>query len=181
MLIDRPKSLWGTSKSTEDTLRFCGAITGKQQLAFAVLLKADDRKSVGKFVGFITIGPGNAKNRRYMPMLEPETTLVELGYQYLPQSWGNGYATEALTAALAYFKGTRGLLPPKTSVVAMAKVHPDNIESIRVLEKVGMKRGEIEPSDPAEEKDTIFYNGAWRKNEMVWYYRKIIDLGGSTD
>lgn len=58
---------------------------------------------------------------------------VDLGYAYLPQYWGCGYATEAALACLEYARAPLGL----KRLVAI--VDPANQGSIRVLEKVGMK------------------------------------------
>lgn len=58
---------------------------------------------------------------------------VDLGYAYLPQYWGQGYAYEAAAAVLAYGRATLGL--PR--IVAI--VSPHNARSIRVLEKLGLR------------------------------------------
>ncbi len=56
---------------------------------------------------------------------------IELGYRYCSDAWGNGYATEAATALLA---ATYQMTPIDR---ILACTHPDNIASIRVLEKIG--------------------------------------------
>jgi RimJ/RimL family protein N-acetyltransferase len=58
---------------------------------------------------------------------------VDIGFAYLPEFRGQGYAIEAARAVLAYGKRQFGL----SRIVAI--VSPDNTGSIRVLEKVGMK------------------------------------------
>jgi RimJ/RimL family protein N-acetyltransferase len=58
---------------------------------------------------------------------------VDLGYAFLPEYWGRGYAIEAASAVLAYGHHTHGL----QRIVAI--VSPDNDSSVRVLEKAGMK------------------------------------------
>ena len=58
---------------------------------------------------------------------------VDIGFAYLPEFRGQGYAHEAATAMLAYGKDTVGL----KRVVAIAS--PDNVSSTRLLEKLGMK------------------------------------------
>ncbi len=56
---------------------------------------------------------------------------IELGYQYCRDAWHNGYATEAAAAFLAETYR-------KTDVDRIqACTHPENIASIRVLEKLG--------------------------------------------
>lgn len=59
---------------------------------------------------------------------------AELGWSFLPSAVGNGYATEAAEAVL---KRERKRLDLK-SVVSF--IHPDNIASIRVAERLGAKR-----------------------------------------
>ena len=59
---------------------------------------------------------------------------VELGYTLAAPAWGRGYATEAASAWLDAAFGELGL----ESVVALAE--PANVASLRVLEKVGMRR-----------------------------------------
>ncbi len=60
-----------------------------------------------------------------------ESGLIELGYRYVRAAWGRGIATEAAGAVLEHgFKALR--LDP---IVAVA--HPDNLASLRVLDKLG--------------------------------------------
>ena len=59
---------------------------------------------------------------------------VEVGYGFLESEWGKGYATEAVECLLdwAFHK--------KDVIKVIAETDLDNIGSIRVLEKLGMKR-----------------------------------------
>ena len=56
---------------------------------------------------------------------------VDLGYAFLPAFWSNGYALESVAGVIDYGR-QRHLL---TRVVAI--VQPDNLSSIRVLERSG--------------------------------------------
>ncbi|SFH95590.1 Protein N-acetyltransferase, RimJ/RimL family [Collimonas sp. OK307] len=58
---------------------------------------------------------------------------VDIGYAFLPEFWGKGYAYEAASAVLEHGKRTCGL----QRIVAITA--PDNHQSIRVLEKIGLK------------------------------------------
>lgn len=58
---------------------------------------------------------------------------ADVGFAFLPDHWGKGYATESAAAILAHGRRAFGL----KRVVAITS--PDNTASIRVLEKVGMK------------------------------------------
>ncbi len=58
---------------------------------------------------------------------------VEVGYRFVPEAWGRGYATEAAEASLAYGFDVLGL----DEIVAVA--YPDNAASRRVMEKIGMR------------------------------------------
>ena len=58
---------------------------------------------------------------------------VDIGFAFLPQFWGQGYAFESASAVLAYGTDPLGL----KDIVAIANV--DNFASARVLEKLGMR------------------------------------------
>jgi RimJ/RimL family protein N-acetyltransferase len=58
---------------------------------------------------------------------------VDIGYAFLPQYWSQGYASESASAVLAYARNTLGIRR------ILGITMPDNIGSIRVLEKAGLK------------------------------------------
>jgi ribosomal-protein-alanine N-acetyltransferase len=58
---------------------------------------------------------------------------VELVYEFQRSAWGLGYATEAARACLDVALGPLGL----TRVVALA--YPENAQSIRIMQKLGMR------------------------------------------
>lgn len=63
--------------------------------------------------------------------VRPAVGKVELGYLFLPEVWGNGYATEACAAALDWFSGAL----PGEPVVLSAQTANDR--SIRLAMKLG--------------------------------------------
>ena len=63
----------------------------------------------------------------------PERNEIDLGYRFIKNAWGKGYATEAAYACLNYGFKTLNL----HRVVGRAM--PQNIASLRVLEKCGMQ------------------------------------------
>ncbi len=74
----------------------------------------------------------------------PETDEVDLGYRFIKKYWGKGYATESSRASLSYGFHTLRLER------IMAKAMPDNKDSIKVMQKLGMTfRGyQHDPTDP---------------------------------
>jgi RimJ/RimL family protein N-acetyltransferase len=58
---------------------------------------------------------------------------VDIGFAFLPEFWGQGYASEAASAVMEYAKGALGL----KRIVAIT--NPDNQSSIRLLEKLGFR------------------------------------------
>lgn len=58
---------------------------------------------------------------------------IDLGYRFLKTHWGKGYATEAGLACIVYGFSELGL----SQIIGRATV--DNVASIRVLEKCGMR------------------------------------------
>lgn len=75
---------------------------------------------------------------------------VDVGYAFLPEHWGRGYARESVEGALAWGRATLGL----ARIVAI--VNPDNARSIRVLEKLHF-RYERPIRMPGEETDIALY------------------------
>ncbi|MBL4681566.1 MAG: GNAT family N-acetyltransferase [Pseudomonadales bacterium] len=73
---------------------------------------------------------------------------IDLGYAFLPEHCGNGYALEAAKLSLDYAKAKLGL----DRVVAITQV--DNLASISLLKKLGMQR------------EGSYVNGAGQKEEV---------------
>lgn len=63
----------------------------------------------------------------------PDLDAVDVGFRFLPQYWGQGFATEACTASLHF-----GFTTLKLDEI-IGLVLPENVASIRVLEKAGMR------------------------------------------
>ena len=80
---------------------------------------------------------------------------AEIGYWFSRKIWGKGYATEATRALTEYAIQTLRL----DEVIAIC--HPQNLASLRVLEKIGMKRQKTLPQYIAlrgETSDCIQYH-----------------------
>lgn len=63
---------------------------------------------------------------------DPALGETDLGYRFLEDCWGQGYATESSRAVMTY--GRDVLQLPRI----VGAVHPENVASVRVLSKVGM-------------------------------------------
>lgn len=74
----------------------------------------------------------------------PENDEVDLGYRFIRSHWGQGFATEASNTCIHY-----GFNELKLKKI-IAKVMPENIASIKVMQKLGMTfRGYLrDPTDP---------------------------------
>lgn len=67
-------------------------------------------------------------------LLQRETLAdVDIGFAFLPAFWSMGYALEAAAAVKAYGMDNLGL----RRIVAIT--NPDNVPSIKLLEKIGLK------------------------------------------
>ena len=90
------------------------------------LYAAEVRES-GAFIGFVGLA---------IPSFLPEVLpAVEVGWRLARAHWGNGYATEGARAALAHGFGTLGL----REIIAL--IDPANTASVRVAERLEMRRG----------------------------------------
>lgn len=81
----------------------------------------------------------------------PERNEIDLGYRFIQSAWGKGFATEAAFACLKY--GFEVLNLPRIVGRAM----PENIASLKILEKCGMKYigEEIVDNHPASTYEAI--------------------------
>ncbi len=77
----------------------------------------------------------------------PNLKTPDIGFAFLPEFYGQGYAFEIATATLAYAK--EQLHIPVVSAITL----PDNTRSIRLLEKLGLKY--IETIYPTGEKENL--------------------------
>ena len=82
---------------------------------------------------------------RRNPAQEPD-----LGYAFLPEAWGQGYALEAATAVLE--SGVQGLGFSKI----LALVAPDNARSIQLLQKLGFTFSSTAPTHPGDEPVSMY-------------------------
>jgi RimJ/RimL family protein N-acetyltransferase len=90
-------------------------------------LYAVEVKSSGAFAGFVGLA---------VPSFLPEVLpAVEVGWRLAREHWGNGYATEGARATLAHGFGELGL----RQVISI--IDPANTASVRVAERLGMRRG----------------------------------------
>jgi RimJ/RimL family protein N-acetyltransferase len=87
---------------------------------------AVELREIGEVIGFTGL--------RDIDFDEPFTPAVEIGWRLLTPYWGNGYATEAARACLAYGFEQMGL----DEIVSFAV--PENRPSRRVMERIGMRR-----------------------------------------
>ena len=78
-------------------------------------------KESGRFIGFSGL--------KYLEDFDGE---VDLGYRFFPEFWGRGLATESGLASISYGFDVLGL----DRIIGLAV--PENIGSIRVLQKCGM-------------------------------------------
>lgn len=79
-----------------------------------------------------------------------ELGVVEVGYAFLPQFRGRGYAFEAASAALRHARDVLGL--PRLYAI----VDPENAVSVRVLEKLGMRFEQSVKFAPEESEIHLF-------------------------
>ncbi len=84
-------------------------------------------KRSGRFVGEL----GLADFKR---AISPSLDAPEIGWALAPWAWGQGFATEAVRAALGWLEAEKG--PTRT----VCLISPENRASVRVAEKCGYRK-----------------------------------------
>jgi RimJ/RimL family protein N-acetyltransferase len=125
--------------SDPEAMRFIGDgsttdLAGAEQ-AVARWLERWDAWGIGMFV-IERLEDGRVLGRAGFLRWDPETweiggTETELGWGLAREHWGRGYASEAARALRDWVLGEHGL----TRLISL--IHPDNLPSIRVAEKLG--------------------------------------------
>jgi RimJ/RimL family protein N-acetyltransferase len=82
----------------------------------------------GAMIGTVTLDRRDTERPGQVPSNAGEVTL---GYMFLPEAWGHGYANEACTAALEWFAGAL----PGEPVVLYTQTANDS--SMRLAAKLG--------------------------------------------
>jgi RimJ/RimL family protein N-acetyltransferase len=82
----------------------------------------------GAMIGMVTLDRRDAERRGH---IRAEAGEAELGYMFLPEAWGHGYAAEACAAALDWFAGAQ----PGEPVVLSTQTA--NERSMRVAARLG--------------------------------------------
>lgn len=99
------------------------------------------------FIGWILVRPMNYFSD------ERDDKDIELGWRFMQKSWGNGYATEAAKAVMTALQQQVGYT--KFSAVAV----PDNIGSIRMMEKLDMQYQKTALyKDPLGDLEAVYYS-----------------------
>jgi RimJ/RimL family protein N-acetyltransferase len=90
----------------------------------------------------------------------------EVGYSFLENAWGKGYATEAMKALVAEYVKPRGFWnPPFERVYLLGVAGCANVPSRRVLEKVGFRLNGIHRWEGPD----VFIGGAMQPPEVCVY------------
>jgi RimJ/RimL family protein N-acetyltransferase len=82
----------------------------------------------GAMIGTVTLDRRGAERRGHV---RPDRAEAELGYMFLPEAWGCGYAAEACAAALDWFASA---LPGEPVVLCTQTA---NVRSMRLAAKLG--------------------------------------------
>ncbi|MBM7572400.1 GNAT family N-acetyltransferase [Aquibacillus albus] len=110
-----------STKNEEETVRWI-TWTRNNYRKFGVGLWVVEDKDTGKFLGQCGIVPQKIDGEVQM----------EIGYSFLREVWGRGFATEAARACKEYGIGTLEL----TRIISL--IDPENTASIKVANRIGM-------------------------------------------
>lgn len=96
---------------------------------------------------------------------------LEFGYKFLGKEWGQGFATEALAAVMDGLTNSKSYLSPYSKLYVEGICSHENPRSIRVVEKVGMKRLGLHSWEGVN----IFLNGVDRDFCVLIYGKWLVE------
>ena len=100
----------------------------------------------------------------------PNGPSAEIGWRFLPEAWGNGYATEMANAVLNY--GFEKLRLPEILSFAVT----DNEKSFAVMKRIGMQRfeeGDFDhPNIAANLYPNLLRHHCFRIDQKTWGKQK---------
>lgn len=138
----------GPLSHNEATDAFEGVQNQWKKHAFGVW-KVEQKDNPGEAIGF-----GGASYRCYA-----DCERLNLGFRFDTLSWGQGFATELAQSTIEYCFDVL----QKDEIFAL--VRPDNLASIRVLEKSGMSRWDTLPDVPGQPPSLVFRSA--RSNKRI--------------
>ncbi|MFE7751891.1 GNAT family N-acetyltransferase [Streptomyces sp. NPDC057428] len=130
----------GGPRSRDELERAVPAVPGRRPGLFVIDLD-------GAMIGMITFDRRDTQRRGHV---RPGAGEAELGYMFLPEAWGHGYATEACTAALDWFAGS---LPGEPVVLSTQSA---NGRAMRLAARLGFTEVERFEEYGAEQ-----WSGVW--------------------
>lgn len=122
-------------ESVEATRSFLDEYLKRQKPGFGRMSVLE--KETGKCIGWCGLRP-------------MENGDIDLGYRFVKDSWGHGYATEAALASLKY-----GFEKMNLNKI-IGRTARANVASVRVLEKIGMKFWKNDACEGID--DSVYYH-----------------------
>jgi RimJ/RimL family protein N-acetyltransferase len=115
------RTFLGGPRPRAELERVVPAVPGRRPGVFVVDLD-------GAMIGMVTLDRRDAERPGHV---RPDAGEVELGYLFLPERWGRGYAVEACAAVLGWFAGE---LPGEPVVLCTQTA---NVRAMRLAAKLG--------------------------------------------
>ena len=120
----------------EEARRYLGGSLDRTEVERGMPATPGERPGVfavechGEFIGVVTIERRDPDRPGHVTVPADD---LEVGYMFLPSVWGNGYATEAVTAVLEW---TDTHLPAETIVLCTQSAHE---ASVRLAGRLGFQ------------------------------------------
>lgn len=130
-------ALWGDPSVTRFTA--AGGVMSEGQIRERLRREIDTLRAAGiQYWPVFQLADGAFAGCCGLKLRPEEPGVLEMGFQFLPQFWGLGYATEAGRAVIAQAFDACG------AAALFAGHHPENAASRRVLEKLGFRYTHLE-------------------------------------
>lgn len=187
-----PRSIYGQSKSEEDTEKWLNGVfpkadpllegTPDQPKRFRVYYavhelpqnSGQEEGAKGRFIGGIQLRSLGGPNDLVVPdanmppasSFTPSTLHLEIGYQFLEPAWGKGYATESVSAAIeACGRALKTeYFKPYDRLYVRAIVNEENPPSLRVM---GKTKGMENLGVWEWEGEPVFLAGRWIEKSRI--------------